>query len=199
MRRLSSWADAFVAPEVFTWQEGIRRFFQCDSSLLYFVYFLRLWFTQRHCGRFLSGSNYGYVLVLECFRDDSAVSQSPSQAPQTTSAAVAGDQVIQAAYENRQSDVQVEGAGRVVKVLPDDNEGSRHQKFILELGSGQTILIAHNIDLAPRIPGLREGDSVAFYGEYEWNDKGGVVHWTHHDPQGRHADGWLKHQGKRYQ
>jgi len=136
---------------------------------------------------------------LDNLRDDSAVSQAPTQAPQTTSAAVAGDQVIQAAYENRQSDVQVEGAGRVVKVLPDDNKGSRHQKFILELASGQTLLIAHNIDLAPRIPDLHEGDRVSFYGEYEWNERGGVVHWTHHDPQGRHVDGWLKHQGKRYQ
>ena len=87
----------------------------------------------------------------------------------------------------------------MVKVLPDDNEGSRHQKFILELASGQTILIAHNIDLAPRIPDLRDGESVSFYGEYEWNERGGVVHWTHHDPQGRHVDGWLKHDGKTFQ
>ncbi len=142
----------------------------------------------------------GTVLALyglDNLRDDSAVSQSPSPAPQTESAA--GDQVIQAAYENRQSDVQVEGAGRVVKVLPDDNEGSRHQKFILELASGQTILVAHNIDLAPRIPDLREGERVSFYGEYEWNERGGVIHWTHDDPQGRHVDGWLKHDGKIFQ
>lgn len=136
---------------------------------------------------------------LDNLRDDSTVSQAPAQASQTESAAVAGDRAIQVAYENRQSDVQVEGAGRVVKVLPDDNEGSRHQKFILELASGQTILIAHNIDLAPRIRDLREGDSVSFYGEYEWNERGGVVHWTHHDPQGRHVDGWLKHDGKTFQ
>ena len=136
---------------------------------------------------------------LDNLREDSTVSQAPAQAPRTESPAAADDSLIQAAYENRQSDVQVEGAGRVVKVLPDDNKGSRHQKFILELASGQTLLIAHNIDLAPRIRDLREGDSVSFYGEYEWNERGGVVHWTHHDPQGRHVDGWLKHQGKRYQ
>ena len=136
---------------------------------------------------------------LDNLREDSTVSQAPAQAPRTESPAAADDSLIQAAYENRQSDVQVEGAGRVVKVLPDDNEGSRHQKFILELASGQTLLVAHNIDLAPRIPDLHEGDRVSFYGEYEWNERGGVVHWTHHDPQGRHVDGWLKHQGKRYQ
>ena len=136
---------------------------------------------------------------LDNLREDSTVSQAPAQAPRTESPAAADDSLIQAAYENRQSDVQVEGAGRVVKVLPDDNKGSRHQKFILELASGQTLLIAHNIDLAPRIPDLHEGDRVSFYGEYEWNERGGVVHWTHHDPQGRHVDGWLKHDGKTFQ
>lgn len=103
------------------------------------------------------------------------------------------------AYETRASNLQVEGEGKVTRVLPDDNDGSRHQRFILELASGQTLLVAHNIDLAPRIPSLTVGDTVAFFGEYEWNERGGVIHWTHHDPQGRHAGGWLRHEGKIYQ
>ncbi|EOI6380338.1 DUF3465 domain-containing protein, partial [Vibrio cholerae] len=107
----------------------------------------------------------------------------------------ANDAVLQQAYQSQQSDLQVQGFGQVVKVLPDDNDGSKHQKFILKLNSGQTLLVAHNIDLAPRIPNLQVGDSVEFYGEYEWNKKGGVLHWTHKDPQNRHAHGWLKHNG----
>ncbi|EPP5679000.1 DUF3465 domain-containing protein, partial [Vibrio cholerae] len=107
----------------------------------------------------------------------------------------ANDAVLQQAYQSQQSDLQVQGFGQVAKVLPDDNDGSRHQKFILKLNSGQTLLVAHNIDLAPRIPNLKVGDSVEFYGEYEWNKKGGVLHWTHKDPQNRHAHGWLKHNG----
>ncbi|MVC61982.1 DUF3465 domain-containing protein, partial [Vibrio cholerae] len=102
----------------------------------------------------------------------------------------ANDAVLQQAYQSQQSDLQVQGFGQVVKVLPDDNDGSKHQKFILKLNSGQTLLVAHNIDLAPRIPNLKVGDSVEFYGEYEWNKKGGVLHWTHKDPQNRHAHGW---------
>jgi hypothetical protein len=94
---------------------------------------------------------------------------------------------------------QVRGQGVVVKVLPDDNKGSRHQKFIIELSSGQTILIVHNIDLAPRVSPLSAGDTVQFNGEYEWNEKGGLVHWTHHDPKGRHEAGWLKVSGRTYQ
>ena len=109
------------------------------------------------------------------------------------------DSALTSAFENRKSDVQVSGSGVVIRVLSDDTTGSRHQKFILKLSSGQTLLISHNIDLAPRINSLRKGDTVNFYGEYEWNSKGGVVHWTHHDPKGHHIDGWLKHNGSTYQ
>jgi hypothetical protein len=94
---------------------------------------------------------------------------------------------------------QVQGEGKVTRVLADDTEGSRHQRFIVRLDSGRTILIAHNIDLAPRVPSLVAGDAVQFFGEYEWNQKGGVIHWTHHDPQNRHPGGWVEHEGKRYQ
>lgn len=103
------------------------------------------------------------------------------------------------AYAEQQSEVQVAGDGTVTRILGDDSVGDRHQRFILTLDSGQTLLIAHNIDVAPRIDSLREGDSVSFSGEYEWNDKGGVVHWTHHDPQGQHEAGWLRHRGRTYQ
>jgi len=89
--------------------------------------------------------------------------------------------------------------GTVSRILTDDNEGSRHQRFILRLDSGRTLLVAHNIDLAPRLAALREGDTVSFYGEFESNPQGGVIHWTHNDPQGRHTAGWLEHNGRRYQ
>jgi len=110
-----------------------------------------------------------------------------------------GDALISQAFADGRSNVQVEAEGRVSRVLADDNEGSRHQRFIVQLKSGQSVLIAHNIDLAPRIAGLREGDAVSFYGEYEWNNKGGVIHWTHADPHGQHPAGWIRHNGRIYQ
>lgn len=110
-----------------------------------------------------------------------------------------GDVAIQQAFLNRQSDVQIKGVGTVKTILPDDNQGSRHQKFILNLENGHSVLVSHNIDLAPRIQNLKKGDSVEFYGEYEYNPKGGVIHWTHHDPRKKHIDGYLKHQGQIYQ
>ncbi|ASK26511.1 DUF3465 domain-containing protein [Neisseria chenwenguii] len=109
------------------------------------------------------------------------------------------EQILQEAYDKQRSNIQIEGEGTVAKTLPDDNKGSRHQRFILKLSGGQSLLVAHNIDLAPKIKGLKKGDTVAFNGEYEWSQQGGVIHWTHHDPQGRHADGWLKHNGQVYQ
>jgi hypothetical protein len=113
---------------------------------------------------------------------------------------VAGsDLVLAQAFENGQSNLQLEGRGKVMRVLPDDNSGSRHQRFILQLDSGQTVLVAHNIDLADRVSSLQEGDLVEFYGEYEWNPEGGVIHWTHQDPRGGHKAGWLRHQGIAYQ
>ncbi|MEZ4579162.1 MAG: DUF3465 domain-containing protein [Desulfobacterales bacterium] len=112
---------------------------------------------------------------------------------------VKSDAIIANAFSNHESNLQVSGQGIVTKLLPDDNIGSRHQKFIIKLSSGQTLLIAHNIDLAHRIDSLQEGDFVQFYGEYEWNNKGGVIHWTHQDPNGYHVSGWLQHQGKRYE
>ncbi len=95
--------------------------------------------------------------------------------------------------------VQIRGEGVVTRLLSDDNDGNRHQRFILRTADGRSLLIAHNIDLAPRISALRDGDTVEFYGVFETNDRGGVVHWTHHDPAGRHVDGWLKHNGRLFQ
>ena len=118
--------------------------------------------------------------------------------PSLSSPSSSSDTTLQTAYKNQQSDLQVRGAGVVTKILPDDLQGSKHQKFILRMSSGQSVLVSHNIDLAPRISELQTGDKIEFYGEYEWNAKGGVIHWTHHDPNHRHVDGWLRHEGKSY-
>ncbi len=107
--------------------------------------------------------------------------------------------VIAKAFANRESNVEVSGVGVVTRILPDDRSGSRHQRFILRLVNGQTLLVAHNIDLAPRVDDLATGDGVTFKGEYEWGPKGGTLHWTHHDPGGSHPGGWIEHNGKRYQ
>jgi len=77
-------------------------------------------------------------------------------------------------------------------------DGSRHQRLLLALESGGTVLVSHNIDLAPRVP-AEEGDFITVRGQYEFNDKGGVIHWTHHDPKDWREGGWIEHDGERYE
>jgi translation initiation factor IF-1 len=108
-----------------------------------------------------------------------------------------GEQALINAIRNGESDVWVQAEGEVVKVLPDDSFGDPHQRFLVRISSGDVVLIAHNLDLADRVP-VREGDRVAFNGEFEWNDKGGVVHWTHRDPSRRKTGGWIRHNDKDY-
>jgi len=106
------------------------------------------------------------------------------------------------AYEKQQSGVWLQFPATVIKTLPDDNDGSRHQRFLIALDTPKnaqslTLLVAHNIDLAKRVP-LQKGDSLQLRGRYEWNKKGGVLHWTHHDPNKKMTGGWIEHNGQRY-
>ena len=91
----------------------------------------------------------------------------------------------------------VETSVTVYRLLPDDNEGSRHQRLLARTDGGHSLLIVHNIDLARRVP-ADVGDRLDVRGQFEWTDKGGLVHWTHHDPQGRHAGGYIDFGGTRY-
>lgn len=101
-------------------------------------------------------------------------------------------------YDKSDTGQWVEASGFVRRLLSDDNEGSRHQRMILDMRNGQTLLIAHNLDLARRVPvGL--GDRIQFRGMYEWNDLGGLIHWTHHDPLGVEDGGYIKFRTRIYQ
>jgi hypothetical protein len=67
----------------------------------------------------------------------------------------------------------------------------------VQLKSRQTLLIAHNIEIADRVP-IGLGDRLSFRGMYEWNDLGGLVHWTHDDPMGIEPGGWVRYRRKNY-
>ena len=102
------------------------------------------------------------------------------------------------AHDQQLSDVLVQGEGRVKLVMGDDTRGSRHQHLLIEVPQGFTVKLAHNIDLATRVPAV-VGETLEFRGVYEFNDKGGVVHWTHRDPDGKHPGGWIRHRGRVYE
>lgn len=92
----------------------------------------------------------------------------------------------------------VESVGIVGHVLEDNDDGP-HQRFILKLTNGQTLLVRHNIDLSPRIENLQRGDKISFRGQFEMNDRGGLVHRTHKDSREKRTGGWLERGGKRYE
>lgn len=121
-----------------------------------------------------------------------------SRSPADRAPGPSGLTVIKQAFREQRSGLFVEVPGTVVRVLPDDEEGDRHQRFVIDIGAGHALLVAHNIDLAPRVP-LVEHDLVRIHGEYEWNGAGGVLHWTHHDPGGHRQGGWIEHKGRRYE
>lgn len=137
-----------------------------------------------------------FLLLAACSQSQSPVSVdgSPKQVVAQSNSSVIAD-----LYAKKRSQVWVEDSGVVVKVLADDINGSRHQRFLVKVNTGQTLLFAHNIDLAARVENIKFGDQVAFSGEYIYNPKGGIIHWTHHDPQGQHRAGWIKLNGKTYQ
>lgn len=108
------------------------------------------------------------------------------------------DKKLAWAFENQISEIRVTCSGTVVYKLADDIADIRHQRFLIELESGQTLLIVHNIDLVKRVKPLHLGDKVIVRGEYIWNDKGGLIHYTHRDPEGLQPSGWIKHRGVLY-
>ncbi len=138
-------------------------------------------------------TTYGLAVILILVCAAALNTWDQSNAPHKTSDDSA--EALARAFTNQQSDLQVRGQGHISKILPDDTKGSKHQRLIITTSAEQSILIAHNIDLAPRVKNPKGGDLIEFYGEYEWNRQGGVIHWTHHDPQNRHPHGWLKHEG----
>ena len=125
-------------------------------------------------------------------QNDYAVKNSPTEVSELITSKNNFSQLV----KQQLSGAIVEVSADVYKILKDDNEGSRHQRFLVYI-EGISVLVAHNIDLAPRVP-LKVGDNIRVKGEYEWNDKGGVIHWTHHDPKKWREDGWIEYQGKKF-
>jgi len=101
-------------------------------------------------------------------------------------------------YKKSDDGSWIEVTGFVRRLLSDDNDGSRHQRFIIEIIGRRTLLIAHNIDLAERVP-VGMGDRVHVRGMYGWNELGGLVHWTHRDPHGVEDGGYVRYRTRMFE
>lgn len=119
--------------------------------------------------------------------------QKPSDIDETAS-----DSDIIRAINDRRREHFIEGGSLVVtKLLPDDNSGLEHQKWVVRLSNGEKMQAVYNLDMCPRVP-LKEGDVIAMGGEFVWTNKGGLLHWLHHDPRGRRPNGYVLVNGKFY-
>lgn len=116
-----------------------------------------------------------------------------SASPQPDDAAIVQD------YQNHRSYVEVTADATVVQVLPDRmGRSGPHEQFIVKLTSGDlTLLVEHNLSIGTRAP-VAVGDHVIVHGEYIWNTEGGLIHFTHHDPEGRHEGGFIQDNGSTY-
>lgn len=106
---------------------------------------------------------------------------------------------LQAAYFAKHP-AEVSFDARVTS-MPHFFFGSRtrceHEAFDAQTDAGP-VEIVDNVSIAPRLP-VQPGDRIDVRGEMV-HDRGRppVVHWTHHDPEGRHTGGFIRLRGQVY-
>ena len=107
------------------------------------------------------------------------------------------------AWRTQRSHVEVTADGSVARILGTRRGPSgAHEGFLLHLrgsaGRGLTVRVESNVDLTGPIP-LRAGQAATVRGEYIYDSRGGLIHYTHLDPRGRHAAGYVRVEGRIYQ
>jgi hypothetical protein len=98
------------------------------------------------------------------------------------------------AFHAGRSRVEVVAGGTVTRVLGTQaGRVSPHEGFLMRLSSGCDLVVRveANTDFTGTFE-LAPGDAVSIKGEYEYYALGGVIHWTHRDPRGRHDGGYIQ-------
>ncbi|HKU82152.1 MAG TPA: DUF3465 domain-containing protein [Candidatus Tumulicola sp.] len=110
------------------------------------------------------------------------------------------DAAVCDAYRAGRSHVEVVAQGTVVRLLGvAPGRTSPHEGFLMRLDSAcrVTVRVEANADFTGTFP-LARGDRAVVKGEYEYYPIGGVIHWTHRDPRGRHEGGFVQVGGRTY-
>jgi hypothetical protein len=105
--------------------------------------------------------------------------------------------LVKASWENKEFNVLVEVTGRVALVLPDEHYVTVSQQFLMDLENGHRVLVSHDLKAASRVP-VAVSNTVKVRGEFDWTPDGGIIHWTHKDPDGTREGGWIELAGTRY-
>ncbi len=140
------------------------------------------------------------TLISSC--DLTQIRQSPTSTPagqtgQSPSAGFGDAEAIRA-QQLQLVKVPITVTAPVKKMLKYDDKGLPHEKFLMVLSNGTTLLVAHDTKMAPYVP-VQPGDTVTVHGEFIWNEKGGLIHWTHHSDTPKHQGGYIDFNGKRYE
>ena len=129
--------------------------------------------------------------IFGCSTQGEQTAQAEQQTYFDSNTQTSADQEVLDAQSKQQSKVHVTFEAVVYKLLPDDTQGIPHQKFLLRLSNNTTVLIAHNTNLGSYL-NIQPGDVVDVSGEYIWNKKGGLVHYTHPSTSRYKQDGYIK-------
>ncbi|MDP3509818.1 MAG: DUF3465 domain-containing protein [Candidatus Melainabacteria bacterium] len=111
--------------------------------------------------------------------------------------AVDDAQIIQAQSQQARK-VELTVTAPIKKLLREEDYREPHQRFLLILSNGTTVLVANDLQYGTYAP-VQEGNVVRIHGEYIWNERGGVLHWTHKSDEPRHESGYIDFNGMRYQ
>jgi hypothetical protein len=105
------------------------------------------------------------------------------------------------AIAHGQSGEEVTVEGPVLHVLATQSGAQgAHEQFIVAVRANnaeQDVLVADNISIGRAAP-VHQGDDVTVRGELAIDPSGPVIHWTHHDPRGRHQSGFVRLNGVLY-
>lgn len=124
--------------------------------------------------------------------------QQPIRSQVETTAAPTDDKNLVQALASHRNVYFLEAAHLTVTgLLPDDQQGLPHQKFMVKTSTGGKVLCVYNLDKGQRIP-LKVGDDVGLGGEFKWTNQGGLMHWLHQDDSNRRPDGYVELAGRRY-
>jgi hypothetical protein len=110
------------------------------------------------------------------------------------------DRAVCAVYSAQRSHAEVVADGTVTRIFGiRAGRASPHEGFLMRLASGCNLVVRveANTDFTGPIP-LANGQHVIVKGEYEYYPLGGVIHWTHRDPRGRHEGGYINAGGTSY-
>ncbi len=114
----------------------------------------------------------------------------PDDLPEPHESLMVSQQAIIDAQSRQLRRVEVVTSAQVWRLLPTDNKGLRHQKFLIRLNNGTAVLVANDLTVGQMVP-VNPGDTVEIKGEYIWTSRGGVLHWTHRSDND-HPGGWIR-------